>query len=60
MYAKRYSRTKSRIGPLYKKNKKLFTNNSKEMANLLQNQYESVFTKPDHSNIDQAGDAVDS
>ena len=30
------------------------------MANLLQNQYESVFTKPDHSNIDQAVDAVDS
>ena len=44
-FAKRNSKTKSRIGPLFDKHKNKFIDNSKEMANLLQDQYKSVFSE---------------
>ena len=44
-YAKKKSKTKSKIGPLLNKDNKL-TNNSKEMADLLSNQYATVFSTP--------------
>ena len=43
-YAKRFSKQKSNVGPLYHKDS--FTNNPSEMANILQKQYESVFSDP--------------
>ena len=39
-YAKRFSKQKSNVGPLY--NNDSLTNNPSEMANILQKQYESV------------------
>ena len=43
-YAKRFSKQKSNVGPLY--NNDSLTNNPSEMANILQKQYESVFSEP--------------
>lgn len=44
-YAKRFSKVKTKIGPLMKSNGE-YTTNPKEMADLLQEQYKSVFSKP--------------
>ena len=44
-FAKKKSKTKSKIGPLLNMNNKL-TNNSKEMAELLSKQYATVFSSP--------------
>ena len=44
-YAKRFSKVKTRIGPLLKKNGE-YTTSSKEMADILQEQYKSVFSEP--------------
>ena len=52
-YAKRFSRTKSRIGPLFDNNKNTFVDSNKEMADLLQNQYISVFSKIENTDHDQ-------
>ena len=43
-YAKRFSKLKSNIGPLY--NSDSLTNNPSEMADILQKQYQSVFSNP--------------
>ena len=45
-YAKRKSKVKTKIGPLLNKETKEMTNNSTEMAEVLVNQYSSVFSKP--------------
>ena len=45
-YAKRHSKTKTRIGPLFDKTKNDYVSNSKEMADILQKQYQSVFSSP--------------
>ena len=44
-YAKQFSVTKTSIGPLLNKNNE-FTNSSSEMANILSDQYASVFSIP--------------
>ena len=44
-YAKRYSKLKSSVGPLFDENGVL-TNDPKTMADLLQDQYSSVFSDP--------------
>ena len=44
-YAKKHSKTKSKVGPLLNKDKELVYDNE-TMANMLQNQYKSVFSKP--------------
>ena len=43
-YAKRHGKTKTKIGPL--KDKNSFTTDSKKMADILQKQYQSVFSNP--------------
>ena len=43
------SRTKARIGPLFNTSTNEYTESSTEMAELLQQQYESVFSKPSAS-----------
>ena len=45
-YAKRFSKTKPKIGPLTNPATKNLTSNSQEMADILQDQYCSVFTPP--------------
>ena len=45
-YAKRKSKIKTKIGPLLNKETAQMTNNSIEMAELLADQYSSVFSKP--------------
>jgi len=56
-YAKTNSKMKPRVGPLYDKKKNIFIDSSKEMADLLQQQYSSVFSHPDDvtDNIDISG-----
>ena len=49
-YAKKHSKTKARVGPLYSEGMKSFVNTSKEMADILQDQYVSVFSKPNDTN----------
>ena len=49
-YAKRFSKTKPKIGPLVNPATKNLTSNSQEMADILQNQYCSVFTPPKSDN----------
>ena len=49
-YAKRKSKTTSNIGPL-KKEDGSFTDDNKEMSELLRHQYETVFSNPDRSKI---------
>ena len=44
-YAKQFSSTRSKIGPLLNK-LRIYTNSSAEMAEILSTQYSSVFTKP--------------
>ena len=53
-YAKRFSKTKPKVGPLMDPVKNIITDDSYEMANLLQDQYKSVFVtpKPDYSFLD--------
>ena len=45
-YAKRKSKIKTKVGPLLKKNSGEMTANSLEMADILADQYSSVFSKP--------------
>ena len=45
-YAKRFSKTKPKVGPLKDLATNKLTSNSQEMANILQNQYCSVFAPP--------------
>ena len=45
-FAKRFTKTKPKVGPLRNPSTKNLTSNSKEMADILQNQYCSVFTAP--------------
>ena len=53
-YAKKHSKNKSRVGPLFNKKMNSFIESSKEMADLLQDQYMSVFSEPTeiHDNLD--------
>ena len=44
-YAKKYSKTNSSIGPLLDKNNE-YTSSAQKMANILADQYNSVFSKP--------------
>jgi len=44
-YTKKRSKCTSKVGPLLNDNKQL-TSNSKEMAELLSQQYSTVFSKP--------------
>ena len=44
-YAKKFSKIKSKVGPLLRDNGD-YTSDSKEMADLLQDQYQSVFSTP--------------
>ena len=44
-YTKQHSKVKTKVGPLLNKDKVLVTNN-KEMANVLQKQYQSAFSQP--------------
>ena len=44
-YAKKYSKLKSKIGPLLNERNE-YTSSSREMANLLKLQYETVFSEP--------------
>ena len=52
--AKRFSKTKPKIGPLTNPATKNLTSNSQEMADILQDQYCSVFTPPklNYSSLD--------
>ena len=54
-YAKRFSKRKSKIGPLkqIKENSMSLINNPKRMADVLQDQFKSVFSDPDCINIDE-------
>jgi len=45
-YAKRFSKTKPKVGPLMDPTTNQLTDNNTRMANILQDQYKSVFTKP--------------
>eukprot|EP00111_Clytia_hemisphaerica_P013867 TCONS_00040826-protein len=45
-YANRYSKSKPKVGPLIDPDTKKLTNDPLLMANILQNQYKSVFTQP--------------
>ena len=45
-YAKRKSKVKTKIGPLFNTETDQMTNNSTEMAEVLADQYSSVFSKP--------------
>ena len=45
-YAKRYSKTKARVGPLFDKTTNNYVSDSKKMADILQKQYQSVFSTP--------------
>ena len=45
-YAKRFSKHKPKVGPLKDPKTNEMTNDSHKMANILQDQYTSVFTKP--------------
>ena len=49
-YAKRHSKTKSKVGPLRKKNNKLIYD-KQNIANILQDQYTSVFSTPKETDI---------
>ena len=49
-YAKRFSKLKSNIGPLRNKSTGLLQRDAKQMAELLQDQYSSVFSDPDNPN----------
>ena len=49
-YAKKYSKVRIGIGPLINSAKEL-TKNSQEMAEILSEQYSSVFSKPRNGNI---------
>jgi hypothetical protein len=55
-YAKRKSKVKTKIGPLLNKETAQMTNNSPEMAEVLAEQYSSVFSKPstDPPEIDES------
>ena len=44
-YAKRFSKIKAKVGPLLDKDQE-YINDSKEMADVLQMQYKSVFNEP--------------
>jgi hypothetical protein len=44
-YAKKFSKTKSKIGPLLDENNE-YTSSSKKMADILSKQYQSVFSEP--------------
>ena len=57
-YAKKYSKLNSKIGPLLNE-KNEYTSSSKEMANLLKKQYETVFSEPLPNSVyaDQASSA---
>ena len=48
-YAKQFSVTKTKVGPLLNKNNE-FTDSSYEMANILSGQYASVFSVPSGKN----------
>jgi len=50
-YAKRFAKTKSNVGPLRDNNGNL-KHKPKEMANILQSQYSSVFSDPNSPDID--------
>ena len=56
-YVKAKSKVKTGIGPLYNADKKL-TKNSKEMAEILSQQYVKVFSQPIDSNSNQATSEV--
>ncbi|XP_066920921.1 uncharacterized protein [Clytia hemisphaerica] len=45
-YAKRFSKTKPKVGPLLDPITNKLTDNNLQMANILQDQYKSVFTPP--------------
>ena len=45
-YAKRFTKTKPKVGPLKNPTTNELTSDSQEMANILQKQYCSVFTTP--------------
>ena len=45
-YAKKFSKHKPKVGPLIDPSTNELTTDSKRMANILQNQYSSVFTQP--------------
>ena len=45
-YAKKYSKTKPKVGPLMDPVTKSLTGDSLRMANILQEQYKSVFKTP--------------
>ena len=49
-YAKRHSKTKSKVGPLRNKNNKLIYD-KQSIANILQDQYTSVFSTPKETDI---------
>ncbi len=49
-YAKKFSKIKSKIGPLLNENNQ-YTASSQEMANILKTQYESVFNDPLPSSV---------
>ena len=55
-YAKRFSKTKPKVGPLIDPSTNRLTDDNLEMANLLQEQYKSVFTPPkpqyNHPDVD--------
>ena len=50
-YAKKHSKTKTKVGPLLDKSNSEFTSDSKLMADILQNQYKSVFSLPKPSPV---------
>ena len=49
-YAKKFSKTNKSIGPLLNQNNE-YTSSSKEMANILANQYGSVFSNPTNKSV---------